>query len=137
MTRREVGSQNVDLGPDDEYETEEQAAARLDAQRQLVAPAIELDVAVETQYAAFNDAETWEPLFASGELDASLRFQVDDPLFTGSLRSTTRYADLRNDERAREGKMDKYGRVIVRERTVTITGWKDVSYDELDRARGR
>lgn len=121
---------------EDEYETEEQAAARYAAR--VGEPAVtSTELTVEVRYGAYNDPEFWEPLFTSGEVHESLRFQVDNPLFEGGLRSTVKFADLRNDERARQGKMDKYGPVKVMTWTVTTTKRTEVSYDELDRARGR
>lgn len=128
---------------DDEYETEEQAAERIGVIRQangviaLTLP-VEPDAEAITEYAAFNQAEYFEPLFASGEIHSGLRHMLDDPLFTSNnLRSATRFADMRNGERALDDKMGKYGPVVVRTRTIIQTPWTDVPYEQLDQARGR
>ena len=86
-----------------------------------------------TEYAVFNDPEFWEPLFASGELPESQRFQLDDPLYNGlSLWSAHRYRQTRNAERGEQGKLDVYGPVVIRTRTVSTTPWRDVTYEEID-----
>jgi hypothetical protein len=124
---------------DEEYETQAEAEARIAALRSEVdvTPATGIGEII-TEYAAFNDAEFWEPLFTSGELDDSLRFQLDAPLHTSNnLRSVVRFADLRNLERAEQGKVDKYGHVVVRVRTIVQSPWGEVSYDDIDDARGR
>ena len=125
----------------DEYETEDQAKARIASERVLRDPnLIQLMNNHETidEYGAFNDPEFWEPLFASGEIDPSLRFQLDDPLYvSNSMRSAVRYADMRNLERAEQYKVDKYGYVIVRTRTIVRSPWTGVSYDDIAAARGR
>lgn len=91
---------------------------------------------VEVEYAVFNDPEYWEPLFTSGELHESQRFQLDKPLHTGvSLWSVYRFAALRNEERAEQDKAGKYGLLKVRKRTVTETPWEDVTYEEIDEVR--
>lgn len=89
-----------------------------------------------TEYAAFNDAEVWEPLFASGALDESQRFQLDEPLFaSASLWSAYRFARLHNEERAEHDKVGTYGMLVLRKRTVTRTAWAEVTYDEVDEVR--
>lgn len=91
---------------------------------------------VEVEYAVFNDPEYWEPLFASGELDESQRFQLDNPLHTGlSLWGVYRFASLRNQERAEQNKAGKYGMLVVRKRTVTTSSWADVTPEEVDDVR--
>lgn len=91
---------------------------------------------VYTEYAAFNDAEVWEPLFASGALDESQRFQLDEPLFaSASLWSAYRFARLHNEERAEHDKVGTYGMLVLRKRTVTRTAWAEVTYDEVDEVR--
>jgi hypothetical protein len=91
---------------------------------------------VYTEYAAFNDAEVWEPLFTSGALDASQRFQLDEPLFaSASLWSAYRFARLHNEERAEHDKVGTYGMLVLRKRTVTRTAWTEVTYDEVDEVR--
>lgn len=95
----------------------------------------EIDTGV-TEFGAFNDPEYWEPLFASGELLKSQRFQLDEPLHVGlSLWSVWKFAQLRNEERAEQDKAGKYGLVVLRKRTVTTTRWRDVPYEEIDDAR--
>ena len=87
---------------------------------------------IEEQYAAFNDAEIWEPRFAAGDIPAPMRFVIDEPLYTGTLWSVSRWARLQNEERAREGKIDENGAILVKKRTVTTTTWEAVSFAELD-----
>ena len=134
---------------DDEYETEDEAKKRVQADVEAKKRRLQANytpdgtyittlsgVEVYTEFGAFNDPDAWKPLFESGELPASQRFQLDDPMHTSrSLRSVVRFADLRNQERAVQGKMDKYGRVIVRSRTVTEQPWEDVSFDDIDSVR--
>lgn len=126
---------------DDEYESPAQATARIAAALPPVLNDLTLDAGESTlivEFGVFNDAEFWEPLFTSGELDASQRFQLDAPLHsTGSLRSAVRFADLRNAERAQQAKVDKYGYTVVRTRTIVQSPWGEVSYDDIDEARGR
>lgn len=91
---------------------------------------------VYTEYGAFNDAEVWEPLFTSGALDESQRFQLDEPLFaSASLWSAYRFARLHNEERAEHDKVGTYGMLVLRKRTVTRTAWAEVTYDEVDEVR--
>jgi hypothetical protein len=126
---------------DDEYETPEQAAARIQRENADRVPDTSTQVVlgeVTVDYGVFNDPEFWEPLYASGELGTDMRQMLDEPMHTtGNLRSAIMFADLRNAERAQQGKMDKYGPVKVRTQTITKTPWKDVSYDEIDTARRR
>jgi hypothetical protein len=135
----------TELDSDDEYETPEQAQARLAttirdgllAGLTANASRTEPDV-VTVDYAVFNDPEFWEPLYASGELGEDMRQMLDEPMHTtGNLRSAVKFADLRNEERARQSKMDKYGPVKVRTQRVTKSPWEDVSYDDIDAARRR
>lgn len=90
--------------------------------------------AVEEQYGAFNDPDVLEPLFASGALPPALRFVLDEPLYTSTLWSVSRWARLQNEERARDGRLDANGPVRVMRRSVTTTPWEPVSYDELSEA---
>lgn len=134
---------------EDDYETEAQARARVLGLPDTVMPVVDatgkpivfLDVTpVETitEYGAFNQAEFFEPLFASGEIHTSLRTLVDEPLHvSNNLRSAVRFADIRNEERALADKMGLYGPVVVRTRVITRTHWQEVSYDDVDRVRGR
>lgn len=93
-------------------------------------------VVVEVEYAVFNDPEVWEPLFASGALHVSQRFQLDEPLFTSaSLWTAYRWQRLHDEERAEQAKVDTYGHLVLRKRTVTRTPWTTVTYDEVDEVR--
>jgi hypothetical protein len=134
----------TELDPDDEYETPEQAQARLANTIRdgllagLAANAEREPDVVTVDYAVFNDPEFWEPLYASGEIAADMRQMLDEPMHvTGNLRSAVKFADLRNQERAQQGKMDRYGPVKVRTQQITKSPWKDVSYDDIDAARRR
>lgn len=127
---------------DDEYETPEQAAARIRVENGDVSTTLPFapngSYEVTTDYAVFNDPEFWEPLYASGELGADMRQMLDEPMYvTGNLRSAVTFADLRNHERAQQNKMDKYGPVKVRTQQITKSPWEDVSYDDIDAARRR
>ena len=126
---------------DDEYETEAQAITRIRTLRgDVVAtiPVIDDIGEIITQYGAFNQAEYFEPLFASGELHGSLRHMLDNPLHvSNNIRSAVRFADLRNQERANADQMGLYGPVVVRMRTIVEQPWREVSYDDVDQARGR
>ena len=125
---------------DDEYETPEQATTRiLNAAGQVVFTLPSAgDDEVTVDYAVFNDPDFWESLYASGELSTDMRQMLDEPMHvTGNLRSAVKFADLRNQERAQQGKMDKYGPVKVRTQTITKSPWEDVSYDDIDAARRR
>lgn len=130
---------------DDEYETPEQAQARLaNTIRSGLLTGLNAIAEREsgetriTEYGVFNQAEFWEPLYASGELAADMRQMLDDPMHTtGNMRSAVKYADLRNEERAQQGKMDKYGPVVVRAQTIVKSRWVELTYDELDAARRR
>lgn len=125
----------------DEYETQAEADARqlFNAAGQVVVT-LPADEPSETivEYGVFNDPEFWDPLFET-EIDRSLYAQqILEPMHsTLSLRSAVRFADLRNTERAEQGKMDKYGPVVVRTRTITRAPWRDVAYDEIDAIRRR
>lgn len=89
-----------------------------------------------TEYAVFNDPEFWEPLFASGEIPASERYQLDQPLHTGtSLWLVYRWTALNNEARADHGKADKYGMLIIKKRVVVETTWEGTSAEEIDEVR--
>ena len=133
----------TEIDSDDEYETPEQASERI-SRESLARAVVDLPVeqdelyVVTVDYAVFNDPEFWEPLYASGELAADVRQMLDDPMYvTGNLRSAVMFADLRNAERAQQGKMDRYGPVKVRTQQITKSPWRDVSYDDIDAARRR
>ncbi len=133
------------LDEEDEYETEAQATQRVrreqlaklaDGLITLPIPEVRDETLIE--YAAFNQAEYFEPLFASGEIHSALRHMLDDPLFTSNnLRSAVRFADMRNQERSLSDGMGKYGPVVVKVRTIVRAPWTEVSYDDVDRVRGR
>ena len=89
---------------------------------------------VEEQYGAFNDPAVLEPLFASGALPPALRFVLDEPLYTSTLWSVSRWGRRPNQERAPAGPLDANGPVRVMRRSVTTTPWEPVSYDELSEA---
>lgn len=130
----------------DEYETEAQAAERIARLRAESGQHVALGMPIEAEdigeiieeYCAFNQAEYFEPLFESGEIHSSMRHMVDEPLHvSNNLRSAVRFMDLRNDERALDDKMGKYGPVVVRWRTIVRSPYREVSYDDIDQARGR
>lgn len=126
---------------EDEYETEEQAAARRAwIQVENLGPVMLADDhETITEYGAFNQAEFFDPLFVSGSIHESLRetLLVNPLHVSNSLRSAARFADMRNQERAVTDKMGEYGPVVVRTRTIVRSPWMEVSYEELDRVRGR
>jgi hypothetical protein len=127
------------MAEDDEYETEEQAIVRIRnaAGQALVNIPEDLNETI-TEYAAFNQAEFFEPLFESGEIHSALRTLIDEPLHVStSLRGAVRFADMRNEERALTDKMGTYGPVVVRTRTIVRSPWTEVTYDEIDRVRNR
>lgn len=130
---------------DDEFETPEEAQARLAITSHdgvftgIAANASREPDVVTVDFGVFNDAEFWNSLFATGEISPEMKPQLlDEPLrTTANLRAAVRFADITNEERARQGKMDLYGPVKVRTQTTTKTPWEDVPYDDIDAARGR
>lgn len=102
------------------------------AEQQLAPP----EVTVE--YGVFNDEAAWEPLFASGEMHSSLREALlERPLYaTESLREAAQHARLANEDRALQDRIDKFGHVVVKMRTVTRSPWAAVTLDEVARELG-
>jgi len=92
-----------------------------------------------TEYGVFEDADFWEPIFASGELPESMRNIVDEPKdgSTGlSLWRSYKWAELQNGERAKDVlKVDKYGLMIVQKRVITENPWTRVTIEEIEAAR--
>lgn len=78
-------------------------------------------------YGIFNDPEVWEPMFASGELPETLRFNVDEPLEeTPNRNEVFRRATTYNEDRAARGEVMKIGKVIVKQRVVLRSAWRPV-----------
>ena len=90
-----------------------------------------------TEYGIFEDAHFWEPLFESGELPEHMRTLVDEPKQAGlSLWHAYKAAELANAERQQDPtKVDKYGLLIVKSRTVTETEWVQVTPAEIEAVR--
>jgi hypothetical protein len=86
------------------------------------------------EYAAFNDDEVLAARYEDGSLPEAMRFVVDEPLVVGSLWSVARWARLVNEERARDGKMDESGPVVIKRRILVATSWGRVSYEEVNEA---
>ena len=99
----------------------------------------EIDAALSTttvEYAVFNDPDYWNPLFESGEIAETQRFQIEQALYTSlSLWHAYRYAMTANADRAKQDKAGKYGLLLVRKRTVVETPWTNVTYEEIDDVR--
>jgi hypothetical protein len=87
---------------------------------------------VTTEYGVFNDEDTWNALFASGEVHESLRETLlERPLYAAeTLREAAQHARLANEERGVQNRIDKFGFVVVKTRTVTRSPWVDVPRDE-------
>lgn len=88
------------------------------------------------EFGIFNDPEWWEPMFASGEIPETQRFQLENPMWTTlSGWSAWKYAFNLNEDRARHAKIDKYGPVIIRRRVVVETPWAALTDEQLDEIR--
>lgn len=86
----------------------------------------------EIIYGIFNDPEFFEPRFADGTLHPALReIILKDPLWsTPSAPAAKRYMLWTNESRDAEGKTEREGHAILRERT--LTPWRTISKSELE-----
>lgn len=89
---------------------------------------------IDVNYAAYNDREIFEPLFASGEIHEAMRNQIEEPLHQGTLWSVRKFVNFHNEERDRTGKTEKYGHMVILKQVTLRCAWEAVSQDELDTA---
>jgi hypothetical protein len=100
------------------------AFAELDAQwRELGVDPADLEVSVT--YGIFNDPQVWEPLFARGEQPEALRQALlETPLYEDESASRAlAHARLTNDDRRAQGKLDRYGMVLVKRQVTLKSRW--------------
>lgn len=76
-------------------------------------------------YGLFNDPQLWEPRFADGSIPESLREVVlETPLFEDEQASRAlRHARLTNEDRRRQGTLDRDGMVVVKRQVILKSKW--------------